>query len=151
MNLWNERAMPLLLAIRDAQDGFDLVEGQQGPGPEYLADRVGLDDFTVRRTLLDLWDDGLITGVRMDVSDSVGFYARAIRLTPDGLRKVGEWPSGEASFDALVEALTHMAEVESNPEKRSRIQRVLDGAKALPRDLAVDLGAAYLAKISGIG
>ena len=62
MNMWTDRAMPLLLAIRDAQDDFDLVEGQQGPRPEYLADKTGIDDFVVRRTLSDLWDDGLITG-----------------------------------------------------------------------------------------
>ena len=87
----------------------------------------------------------------MDLNDAVGFYAAAIRLTPEGLRKVNEWPSPEGSFDALVEVLASMAAAEPDPQKRSLLQRLLDGAKGLPRDLAVELGGAYLARISSIG
>jgi hypothetical protein len=148
MNMWTDRAMPLLLAIREAQEDFDVVQ-QSGPQPEYLADKVGLDDFVVRRTLNDLWDDGLITGIRTD--DSGGFHAIGIRLTPTGLRQVGEWPTAESSFDALKEALTDLVESQPDPDRRSRLDRVLAGVKALPRDLAVELGGAYLARVSGIG
>ena len=112
-----------------------MVEAQ-GPRPEHLTEKVDFDEYTVRRTLLDLWDDGLITGIRADLNDMVGFYAIAIRLTPDGLRAVNEWPSGERSFDALVEVLTEMAEAEPDPEKRSRppaARRRGEGAPARPR------------------
>jgi len=121
------------------------------PRPDYLAGKVGLDDFTVQRTLDDLWDDGLITGVRFAVAETMQDEYLALRLTPKGLRAVNEWPSGEGSYDALLDVLARMAEGASDEETRSRLRRAFDYLKGLPRDVAVDLGAAYLAKVSGIG
>jgi hypothetical protein len=66
--------MPLLMAIRDAQEDRDIV-ASQGPRPEYLAAAVGMDEFTALRTLQDLWDAGFITGAVIDpMLDGPEFY-----------------------------------------------------------------------------
>lgn len=150
VNMWTDRAMPLLRAIRDGQEEREIVEND-GPHANYLALKTGLDDFIVGRTLDDLWTDGLITANRFDLAEATRFMYLSIRLTPDGLRAVKEWPSGVGSYDALIDVLTEMAEAESDGDSRSRLRRALGHLKSLPRDVAVDLGAAYLARVSGIG
>jgi hypothetical protein len=150
MNMWNDRAMPVLLAIREGQEDRGVVEND-GPHVNYLAAKTGLDEFIVGRTLDDLWADGLITGNRFDMAEADSYIYLSIRLTPDGLRAVSEWPSGEGSYDALIEVLTQMAEAQPDVETRSTLRRALAHLKGVPRDVAVDLGAAYLARVSGVG
>ena len=139
--------MPLLHAISAAEE--DPATEPQHPHPEDLVRAVRLGLRTTRRTLQDMWSAGLITGVEVEDPDG-GFYALAIRLTPEGRRAVGQWPP---SFEvgAIMAALTAMADDEPDEEERRRLRRAVDAFSALGRDFAVNVAATVATKVTGLG
>ena len=58
-----------------------------------------------------------------------------LRLLERGKRAVGEWPNEDPYAD-LVALLEHRIAEEENPERRSRLQRFLDGLVDAGKDIA---------------
>lgn len=75
---------------------------------------------------------------------------RNIRLVAAGRRATEQWPSDESALRLLVETLTELAEQESDPNKKSKLRKAAEGLAGITGDLATNIAAAYLARVSGI-
>jgi len=59
------------------------------------------------------------------------------RITDEGRRAVGQWPTAEGIVDRLVQGLLDAADQEPDEQKRSRLRAVAEGMGGFARDVAV--------------
>ncbi len=95
---------------------------------------MGLDVRTTSDVTGVLRDAGYIDGMEFDHLPGLTFVTR---LTPDGRREVGLWPSPDVAADRLVAAL--QAAVDDAPEgpKKTKRQRVMDAVVGMGREFIV--------------
>jgi DNA-binding MarR family transcriptional regulator len=126
---WNEREAPILEAIWAAE------EVGERPGPEQLADLVGLDVTVVARAVTALVDAKYVAGAEdSSLADRFAQY-NALWLLERGRRAIGQWPPGPG--DAFLVTLNRLIAAETDPEERSRLAKL--------RDAAADVGKQVLA------
>jgi hypothetical protein len=109
-----------------ADDTGGVSTGELGRGGEPAAPVPELTDAELDATLRRLTDHGLVVDDRGETSDFV-FWGR-LRITPDGLRALGEWPpAGGSTLPAvLAEMLEQIAPAlpkEDGDAARSRSQQ----------------------------
>src|SRR6266571_7827171 len=64
------------------------------------------------------------------------------QVSERGRREIGTWPSADAVLDQLVGALSHAAEEEPEPERKSRLRAAADALGGMARDIATAVIAA---------
>jgi hypothetical protein len=143
---WSE-AEPVLKATYDLLDDAELI------GQEQVFQKLGREpgDEQTIRVLARLYEGGYINGMTVDRNPA----PVRIRATLKGLEQVRGWPREGGDTDQLVELLLRLLDeriaAEDTPEQeKGKLKRVRDGIASLGRDFAVDLMAAYVARVSGI-
>ena len=92
-------------------------------------------------TLASLHDDGFldVAMVRNGVGRLEGATVR--RITPKGLRAVRQWPEEDVTAELLL-ALQTMIDSETDPVKKSRLERARDVLGELTKSVVAALVAA---------
>lgn len=122
-DLWTETDLPLLVEIAEHDAEHGPIKSQ-----EDLAKLTGEDEQRVRQSLGRLHDGGMIAAISTPMMGAS--YFNKIRVTAEGRRAVGQWPSRDAAA-ALLEAIEARITQASDPQERSRWERVRDDLKAL--------------------
>jgi hypothetical protein len=139
---WQSRDLPVLNAIVEAI-GEQL--GAQIRPPE-IAERTGLELADVEKALAALWlaDPAYLDGF---APEEAVYPVLVTAVTERALRETEQWPSGTGIVDALVEAFQREADMELEPERKSRLLSIVNGLSGFARDVAVGVVSA---KLSGL-
>jgi hypothetical protein len=126
---WESRDLPVLEAVARY---IDERGGSHYPKVFDIAEITGRHMTDALRALLALQPTYL--EVR-----SVGHpeHWTVARVTDEGRRAVGQWPSPDLWVERLVEALCEAAEREPDPEKKGRLRAMAEGLGGFARDVAV--------------
>jgi len=129
--IWERVDKPILKLLADA-------DRRPLNGTE-LGEATGFEASVLMRSLRSLKEANLITGTLvMADQEEYPVMGDGIRLTPDGLREAGVWPSRDVAA-SLIAVLEELVANEPDEDKRGRLQRALDALKAMG---PVALGAA---------
>jgi hypothetical protein len=139
---WTTREQPILEAI------FAGEEAGKPLNVNGVVATVSLPRGKVENALRSLRDAGFINA--LDASDHDGFDLMEIRLLERGRRAVGQWPSEDRTFETFLSVLKDQAASESDPERRSRIQRFLEAATTVGSDVASGFLTAFLKHMTGL-
>ncbi len=143
---WEHQVLPLLRAIREKEDeaaasiadashlDIGKLIGLYDEEPE-LAQRTGLPLGTVLIVIQRLLEDGFLTGERHLDQCSLSFAK--LRITGQGLRAIGAWPSEGLSQKAVVDLIESIANRVTDPDERTRLGRLKDAFSQLGRDTFV--------------
>jgi hypothetical protein len=137
---WEQRELPLLEEIlRDEQEAptYNLDSDR-------LAERLGFDLRLTRVAIGAFLTDRLIEGTRIQGGATVG-----IRITPDGRRAVGQWPSGDPFVD-LVRILEQRVETASDEQERTRMARLLGDVKDVGKEVIGGVVTAVIRSQTGL-
>ena len=139
---WNE-VRPVLVAT------YDLLQDAEYVRPEAVAEKLAReDDEWFDRVLGLLQENGYIGGHMVDQRRAPIMIA----ATEKGLREVANWPREGGSFE-LAEALLRLLderiadEGTSEPE-RGKLQTAREALSGLPRELLVEVMAAYASRVA---
>lgn len=116
---WDTRELQILEAVYRARD--------EGAADLNAAGRAAVPDLDDRRyvqAIADLQRAGFVTGgLLMNGEGLDGAYV--IDITPEGLRKVGAWPS-DSLADAFIKVLGDRVASEEDPECRKLLAKLLE-------------------------
>jgi len=149
MNRWEERAIPVLRALRSSPDRY-VREGilllGYGRG---AALGVGLSDDAIYDTVLQLRDIGYVEYDKVEHSHPGGATFTGFAVTGRGLQVLGEWPRFEAlvspvTLAALIERLAEFAPPEEVPTMKRAASAVRRIGSAGLRSAAIGIGAQVL-------
>jgi hypothetical protein len=105
------------------------------------------DGQDVRQSLRRLSDHGYIEA-RGSMQERVMIV---MAVTERGLRAVQFWPDdAEHLADRLMQELARAVDVETEPARKSRLQRGLSGLGFMGRDLLVEVSAAAITRSIGM-
>ena len=126
---WSTLALPALEEIANQER-----KGNR-PGNADVAEAIGAARDALNREM-----ENLVVSQYVEGTDVTGMTSRVseyinLHLLERGKRAVGEWPSEDPYAD-LVALLEHRIAKEENPERRSRLQRFLDGVIEAGKDVA---------------
>lgn len=113
------RDLRVLDAIRDLES-----QGSVAGSRDQVAAATGLDRADVNDAIIGLIGGGYVTG------NDAGTMAERwdwmdLRLTGDGRRAVGQWPSADPG-ETLLRLLEERIATTADPDERSRLTKVLD-------------------------
>jgi hypothetical protein len=132
--------MPILMATLRRLDA-----GEFFPSLEDLRADVGLDVTQMRVGVLALTSADppyLDVTFTMAGPDLVGGHVNSV--SERARRELGSWPTAEGTVDRLVEALDAAAEVEQEPERKSRLKAAGSVLGGVARDITVAVISAQL-------
>jgi hypothetical protein len=113
-----------------------------------LAKATELDGDTLQRGLKALHEGGYITGTRMSGHIQYRlYYLQNIGLTAAARRAIGQWPSD--SLDRLVEVLDDRLAAATDPDERSRLQRLREALLNAGTGITLDVLKAWALEILG--
>lgn len=141
-DLWGTRDLPLLTVVAEAFE-------RSGP-VERVSSLFGIDGLTDRDVVTGiraLYQDGLISGI--DASSMNDFELLEIELTGDGRRALGQWPSGHP-YDELLALIASRIEASTDPDERSRLERLASAMKGLGEGVVANLLAALIQRQVGM-
>lgn len=146
-NVWVERDLPVLQYLVARLDA-ELAECQLAP--EEVANAVGLDVDTTRRSfrMLARAQPPYIVTI-IDQSDPIGGVVRA--TTERAYRAVGAWPTAEGLAADIAAAFDRAADVESDPEQRSKLKATAAWLSGAGRSIAVDVMTRLVEHQAGFG
>ncbi len=144
MDRWLSQDLPMLEAIGKLEDDEDRHFGIHD-----LMNETGFDERTVKGSLRRL-EGEYVTFNAMPGDDDPLFSVRGIRLLGAARRATGQWPSPEVALAVLAETLTAAADQEPDEEQKSKLRKAAKAIGAISGDLATNIAATYLARISGI-
>lgn len=113
---WFSRDLRVLDAVVTA---FDEYGPEQIPDVGDLVTATGLEVVEVVKSLIALEGEFLEVG---RAGDPDNWWVASI--TPSARRAVGSWPTPEHLAERVIEAISEAAETASEPETKSRLQRV---------------------------
>lgn len=141
---WEVLEIPVLLAIRDAEEGGtadDLDVGQ-------LALATGIEKQKVAAAIRALYDAAFLTGNPYSMLD--GWFLIGMRLLEKGRRVIGQWPANDP-YDALVALLETQISHEDDQEKRGKLVGFRDALIGVGQGVATDVLAAFVRQAVGLG
>ena len=141
---WATRDEPVLFAVARR-----LEQGAIPDGPGIAAD-VTIDVDVVERSLAALANADYLLVLRRPMRGSTQEHV-VTDLTERGRRKVGLWPSGEDSADALVDALRQAERLTTDPAEKGRIRQAMGSVASVSREVMIDVVGSVIAKQSGMG
>lgn len=134
---WGRRELPVLEAIIS---DFDMIPmGGRWPDGADVAARTGLSLADVGAALLAL-DGHYVTLVRSGSPSD--WHVTAV--TPDARRAAGQWPTAEGLVEQLAARISEAAELETDQERKGRLQAVGRGLAGAAKTVAVNVASAYL-------
>jgi hypothetical protein len=140
---WMSRDLPVLEAVVTWLD----TDFSEIPQVYDIAERTGLSSMDVARAVKAM--DGLYLELQLLGGGPEGWAIR--KVYPAARFAVGQWPTGEALIDHLVEGLGRAADTEPDPEKRERLKKAASWLGTGLRDTAANVAGAYLAHVSQLG
>ena len=139
---WAIREQVILDAVANLSEQFD-------PSSEAVKEATGLPDREFAVGLRSLYEAEYLTGLKAwGLGELPGSVLLEIRLLERGLIATGVWP-GDA-YDELVARLTEAIEKESNPEQRSRLQRLLAAVGDVGKGVATSVLTDVIKRTAGL-
>ena len=140
---WEMRELVILRAIQRAQE-----EGADANAAAKAA--VDLSPEVYRETVASLADGRYIVATIQRAWGGGVVVARVERLTPEGRRAVGQWPSETDAAALLVALLEERADAEPDPEKRGRIRQAAAAVGGVGRDVVAEVLARLVERQAGL-
>lgn len=126
---WEQVALPVLQALAAPQDN-DVRNGflSLGHGAGAASLGLDLDDGVLHDALLALQDVGYVSIDQIQYEGSGGGIVLGARVTGDGMRALGEWPSLQAALSPATVAalLTRLQEYAPDKETREQLGTAAD-------------------------
>jgi hypothetical protein len=137
---WTTRELPVLRAALARLDRGETVELDD------VREEVGLSAAEIGAAVDAL---GNATPPYIDVTLRNGWDGVRSPGWIDGVherarRELGTWPSADGLISELAAALSHAADSEKEPEKKSRLRAAADALADFGRDVAVAVAARHL-------
>jgi hypothetical protein len=140
---WETQEQPILEAVRAGEVSGDLLDSTSAGAA------VGLDPIASGWAVQALVEGGYLTGAEAPVGSETFMGYMGLRLTAEGRRQVGQWPSDPAQ--AFLAALDRRIAAEPDDEKRSHLQRARTFLGSLATDVLAEIAvAAGRAAMSGM-
>lgn len=114
---WTERERLILEAVREAEEaGENMASAASKAVPD-------LPFPLYARTIESLVEAGYLGAIVKRRGDGEPYLALVQRLLPEGRRAVGQWPGSDPAVE-LERVLTDVLDRESDPDRRTRIERL---------------------------
>jgi DNA-binding MarR family transcriptional regulator len=137
---WGNRDVPVLNAV------VALLEHSYMVTVSDIAERTGLGQADVTRSL-DAMDPVYLDFRKTETGgDSTFWYV--LKVTPEGRRVVGQWPSAEGLIDRLVKGFSDAADHEEDAEKHYQLRQAASLLSDPVRDVAVKVAATVVAPLA---
>jgi predicted transcriptional regulator len=133
---WAARELPVLNAAVALLDASYLVTVSD------IAERAGLDQADVARSLEALHPTHVDFRKTETGGDPRFWYV--LKVTPEGRRAAGQWPTAEGLVDRLVTAFRDAASQEQDPERQYQLSQAAGLLGETVRDVAVQAAAAVV-------
>jgi predicted transcriptional regulator len=133
---WKARDLPVLGAV------VALLESSYMVTVSDIAGRTGLDQAEVARSLDALHPTHVDYRKTETGGDSRFWYV--LKVTPEGRRAVGQWPTAESLVDHLVRAFRDAASTEQDTERQYQLSQAAGLIGETLRDVAVQAAAAIV-------
>lgn len=138
---WVARELPVLNAAIALLDTSYLVTVSD------IAERAGLEQAEVTRSLNALHPTHVDFRKTETGGDPRFWYV--FKVTPEGRRAAGQWPTAEALIDRLVMAFRDAASREQDPERQYQLSQVAGLLSETVRDVAVQAAAVVVGPSAG--
>jgi hypothetical protein len=134
---WGSRDVPVLNAV------VALLEQSYMVTVSDIAERTGLELAEVTRSL-DAMDPSYVDFRKTETGgDSTFWYV--LKVTPEGRRVVGQWPSADSLIDRLVNGFSEAADREEDAEKHYQLRQAASLLSDSVHDVAVQVAATIVA------
>jgi predicted transcriptional regulator len=133
---WRERDLPVLSAA------VELMERSYMVTVSDIAERTGLDQAAVAASLDALHPTHLDFRKTETGGDPTFWYV--LKVTPEGRRTVGQWPTAEGLVDQLVQAFRSAAFREQDSVRQAQLIEVAGMLADPVREVAVQAAATIL-------
>lgn len=141
---WATREGPILEELyRQFEEGASNVAVHE------LVEPLGLEAETIYRSLEHL-DAGGYLEARFLMGGGAASGARVLRLSPDGLRAIGAWPSRDATAELLLGEIEAAIEAAADDEERSRLQKLGTAAGEVGKTTLAAVVTAMLKQAAGL-
>lgn len=140
-DVWTERDYPVLLEVARLVD-----QGENSISAETIGETLGMDPATVGLAYDALVRRGLIEGSGTAEHRSLMW---AHDITGDAYLMTGLHPSGDDALSSLIDALRQAADLEPDPDEKSRLRRAADSLGGISRSVAVGVMTAWATKQLG--
>jgi DNA-binding MarR family transcriptional regulator len=138
---WAARDLPVLNAA------VTLLEGSYMVTVSDIAERTGLEQPDVARALDALHPAHLDFRKTETGGDPTFWYV--LKITPEGRRAAGQWPTAEGLVERLVKALRDAASAEQDPHRQQQLSQAAELLAGDVRDVAVQAAAAIVGQPAG--
>lgn len=138
---WADRDLPVLNAAAALLEGSYMVTVSD------IAERTGLEQPDVARALEALHPSHVDFRRTETGGDPTFWYV--LKITPEGRRAAGQWPTAEGLIDRLVKALREAASGEQDPQRQQQLNQAADLLAGDVRDVAVQAAAAIVGQPAG--
>ena len=128
---WETHELPILEAIAERAASIG------GPRWEELVELVGLPADQVQLALRRLYENDYIDGIDVTSMGDAGFELLDIKLLEPALRIVGIWP--REPYEEFLRALERRIGDETDPERRSRLERLRDALIQMGESVATSV------------
>ena len=133
---WQARDMPVLSAA------IELLERSYMVTVSDIAARTSLDQAAVAKSLDALHPTHVDFRKTETGGDPTFWYV--LKVTPEGRRVVGQWPSAEGFVDHLVQTFRDAAAGEQDPERQYQLSQVAGLLGDSVRDVALQAATAIV-------
>lgn len=135
---WEDQAMPVLRWVKRTQDenweiGTTVLDESDLTA---AAEEIGVPLDRLPQTLCRLEEDRLITSTQ-NPGMAGTLFASDLRITGEGMRVLGSWPSRVMDQDALMQVLQHMIAQARSSDERTRLERLRDAVVNLSHETFV--------------
>jgi transcription initiation factor IIE alpha subunit len=138
---WAARDLPVLNAAAALLERSYMVTVSD------IAERTGLEQADVARALDALHPSHVDFRKTETGGDPTFWYV--LKITPEGRRAAGQWPTAEGLVDRLVNALRDAASGEQDPQRQQQLNQAADLLADHVRDVAVQAAAAIVGQPAG--
>lgn len=133
---WAARELPVLNAAAALLESSYMVTVSD------IAERTGLEQPDVARALDALHPTHVDFRKTETGGDPTFWYV--LKITPEGRRAAGQWPTAEGLVDRLVTAFRDAASREQDPQRQSQLNQAAGLLSDNVRDVAVQAAAAIV-------
>jgi hypothetical protein len=140
---WTDRELPILEAIRSVEE----AEGDRISSMD-LAKMVGLPEAEVRVGVRALREAGYMAYGQLLGGEQRSWVATFPGLREKGRRAVQQWPSD--GLGSLVELIEQRIADATDPEERSKLERLRDGLLGVGQGVATSIISSWLRQLSGL-
>lgn len=139
-SVWASRDFPILKTV------VEYIDRGQGPDPDEIAKRTGLDLAEVGHGLRALQRRGLV-----EVEETLGGMGWVTEVSGDAYLVTGLHPDGNDSLEALANMFREAADRTPDPDEKSRLRRAASAVGDLVGQVGAGVMTAYLTRLGGIG